>query len=279
MKAILRSTMLVLATTMPAINVAGAEPGPPAGTGGESVSSTLCAQSPDCVRLSARPEIAPAMKLAKAEFDRVIAAFKVDPAVIKSVLKGSQGFVVLPDIVKSGFIDAQIHGQGFLVFRLRNGHWGPPLMLEVDGTSVGPQMGTRISDALVVFKTKKSLKELLTGKPLKIVVTQAGSFLDEGSEAANQSSGIVSYIVSRGMVLGQSTGQVHVRLLDQANLKLYGKHLKAGEIFDVQQLGLRVPAPITMFVDHVNQRIDTLPPAKELKTGGSMSQPQAQPRK
>jgi lipid-binding SYLF domain-containing protein len=276
MKAILRSTMLVLAATMPATDVAGAEPGAATGTGGASVSSTLCAQSPDCVRLSARPEIATAMELAKAEFDRVIAAFQVDPTVIKSALKGSQGLAVLPDIVKSGFIDAQIHGQGFLVFRLRNGHWGPPLILEVDGTSIGPQMGTRISDALIVFKTKKSLQEVLTGKPLKIVVTQGGSFLYNGSEAANQSSGIVSYIVSRGMVLGQSTGEIHVRLLDQTNLKLYGKHLKAGELFDVEQLGLRVPAPITMFVDHMNERIDTLPPAKELKTGGPMPQPKPQ---
>jgi lipid-binding SYLF domain-containing protein len=217
------------------------------------------------------------MELAKAEFDRVISAFQVDPTVIKDALKGSQGIAVLPDIVKSGFIDAQIHGQGFLVFRLKNGHWGPPLILEVDGTSVGPQMGTRISDALVVFKTKESIKDLLTGKPLKIVVTQGGSFLYDGSQAADQSSGIVSYVVSRGMVLGQSTGQVHVRLLDQANLKLYGKHLKAGEIFDVEQVGLRVPAPIMMFADHVNQRVDALPPAKELKTGGPMPQPQTQP--
>jgi lipid-binding SYLF domain-containing protein len=278
MKAILQATMLVLAATMPAADVAGAEPGAAAQTGGASVSSTLCAQSPDCVRLSARPEIANAMELAKAEFDRVIAAFQVDPTVIKSALKESQGFAVLPDIVKSGFIDAQIHGQGFLVFRLRNGHWGPPLMLEVDGTSLGPQMGTRISDALVVFKTKKSLNELLTGKPMKVVVTQGDSFLYGGSEAADQPSGIVSYVVSRGMVLGQSTGEIHVRLRDQANLKLYGKHLKAGEIFEVEELGLRVPAPITMFVDHINERIDTLPPAKELKTGGPMPQPQAQPQ-
>jgi lipid-binding SYLF domain-containing protein len=268
MKAMLGSTLLVLATAMPTQDVAGAETKALPEVSGESPSATLCAQSPDCIRLSARPEIATAMKLAKEEFDRVITAFKVDPAVIKQALKGSQGLAVLPDIVKSGIIDAQIHGQGFLVFRLRNGHWGPPLMLEVDGTSYGPQMGMRVSDALIVFKTKQSIKELLTGRPLKIMVTQAGSTLSDSSEPANHSTGIVSYMVSRGMVLGQSTGEVHVRLLDQANLKLYGKHLKAGEIFDVEQMGLRVPAPIMMLIEHINQRVDTLPPANELKTGG-----------
>jgi lipid-binding SYLF domain-containing protein len=278
MNAVLRSAMLALATTLLATNVAGAEQGG-AAAGGPSPSETLCAQSADCVRLSARPDIAASMKMAKEEFDRVVAAFKVDPNKIKSALKDSQGIIVLPDIVKSGFINAQIYGQGFLAFRMKNGHWGPPLMLEVVGTSFGPQMGTRVSDALVVFNTKKSLKEVMTGKPLNVVVTQGGSFISDSTEAENKSAGIVSYVVSRGMVLGQSTDQIQVRLMDQANLKLYGKHLKGGDIFNVEHLGLRMPAPVTMFVDQLNHQIDTLPPASEVKTGDPRSQPKAQPQK
>ena len=131
---------------------------------------------------------------------------------------------------------------------------------------------------LVVFNTKKSVEQLLTGKPLNGVMSQRGFVLYGGSEPANQSSGIVTYIVNQGMVRLQKTDESHIRLLDQSNLKLYGKQLKAGEILklNVEHLGLRVPASVTMFVDHINKRIDALPAANEWKSGGPMSQPQPQ---
>jgi len=275
MSALLRFTMLVLATAILPTDVAGAEPGTSAGTGGASPSATLCAQSPDCVNLTATPEIASSMELAKAQFDQVFDVFKVDPAVIKKVLDHSQGFAVLPDLVKSGFNDAQIRGQGFLVYRLDNGHWGPPLFLKVHGTSVGP-LGQRRSDVLVVFNTKKSVEQLLTGKPPHGLMSQGGFVLYGGSEPANQSSGIVTYIVNQGMVRLQTTDELHIHLLDQTNLKLYGKQLKAGEILklNVEHLDPRVPAPVTMFVDHINKRIDALPSANEWKSGDPMPQPQ-----
>ncbi|HYP67799.1 MAG TPA: hypothetical protein VEP67_06035, partial [Thiobacillaceae bacterium] len=43
-------------------------------------------------------------------------------------------------------------------------------------------------------------------------------------------------------MLGQSTGEYHIRLLDQANLRPYGKRLKSGEIADIEHVGLHPPA-------------------------------------
>jgi len=275
MNAVLGSTMLVLSITILSTDVEGAEAGILAGTGGTSPSATLCAQSPDCVNLSTNPEIASSMELAKAQFDKVIDSFKVDPAAIKKVLDDSQGFVVLPDLLKSGFNDAKIRGQGFLVYRMENGHWGPPLFLKVDGTSVGP-LGQRSSDVLLVFKTHKSVEQLLSGRPLNGVMFQGGFIMYGGPEAANQSSGIITYIVNQGMAPDRTTDEVHIRLLDQANLQLYGKQLQVGEILNVEHLGQRVPAPVKMFVDHINNQIDALPAADEWKSGDPRPHPQPQ---
>lgn len=262
------SPMLVLAAALLATAVAAAEPETRAGNGGTYANTATCATSSDCVVASSNPQVATAMELAKAALDRVVAIYQVDPTKVKNLVKGSQGFAVLENLVKVGFIDAQIHGQGFLVYRQKNGRWGPPLMLEVYGTSVGPQIGMRVTDVLIVFKTKKSIQDLLTGQFLNGVVTPGGSYLYGRSDTANLPSGIVTYSLHRGLMLGQSTDEYHVRLLDQANLRLYGKPLKSGEIVDIERVGLRPPAPVEMFVDHVNTQLGEPAHQTDWKTGG-----------
>jgi lipid-binding SYLF domain-containing protein len=272
MNGLWESPMLALAAAMLATAVAAAEPEIQAGNGGTHASTAAGATSVAGAVASPNPQVATAMELAKAALDRVVAIYQVDPAWVKNLVKGSQGFAVLENLVKVGFIDAQIHGQGFLVYRQKNGRWGPPLMLEVYGTSVGPQIGMRVTDVLIVFKTKKSMQELLTGHFLHGLVTPGGSYLYGRADTANLPTGIVTYSLHRGLMLGQSTDEYHVRLLDQANMTLYGKPLKSGEIVDIERVGLRPPAPVEMFVDHVNTELGEPGHEVDWKTGGPMPQ-------
>ena len=264
------SPMLALAAAMLVTAAAAAEPGIQAGNGGTHTSTDACAPSPYGAIASPDPQVATAMELAKAALDRVVAIYQVDPTRVKNLVKGSAGFAVLENLVKVGFIDARIHGQGFLVYRQKNGRWGPPLMLEVYGTSVGPQIGMRVTDVLIVFKTKQSIQDLLTGHFLNGLVTPGGSYLYGRADTANLPTGIVTYSLHRGLMLGQSTDEYHVRLLDQANLRLYGKRLKSGEIINIEQVGLRVPAPVESLVQCVNSQVGEPAHQTDWKTGGPM---------
>jgi lipid-binding SYLF domain-containing protein len=208
------------------------------------------------------------MEMARAALDKVVANYQVDRGTIRNLVKGSQGFAVLQDLVKEGFIFAQIHGHGFLVYRQPDGRWGPPLMLEVSGISVGPQFGARISDVLIVFKTTESMQKLLTGQLPHGLVSPSGSVLYGNSDTASLPSGMVTYSLHRGLMLGQSVDEYHIRLLDQANLTLYGQPLKSGEIVDVNRVGLRLPAPVQMFVEHVNGQLGDTPHETEWNVGG-----------
>ena len=156
------SHMLFLVIATLATGSATAEPKTHAANGVTSASIAGGVTSADGVVARPNPQVATAMELAKAALDRVVTTYQVDPDKVKNLVKGSQGFAVLENLVKVGFVDAQIHGQGFLVYRQKNGRWGPPLMLEVYGTSVGPQIGMRVTDVLIVFKTRKSMQDLLT---------------------------------------------------------------------------------------------------------------------
>ena len=255
MNALWKLRMLVLATAMLATGGAGAQPEANAGNGEANAGSTDCVTSSNCVTASPKPEVNKAMEMARAALDKVVATYQVDRGTIKDLVKGSQGFAVLQDLVKEGFIFAQIHGHGFLVYRQVDGRWGPPLMLEVSGTSFGPQIGARVSDVLVVFKTAESIRVLLTGQMSHGLMTPSGSVLYGSADTASLPSGIATYSLHRGLMLGQSVDEYHLRLLDQANLTLYGEQLKSGEILDIKRVGLRLPAPVQMFVDHVNTQL------------------------
>jgi lipid-binding SYLF domain-containing protein len=262
------SPIIVLASAMLAAGVAAAEPDVSAGSGARHTGTADCASSRDCVSASPKPEVSQAMELARAALDKVVANYQVDRGKIRDLVKGSQGFAVLQDMVKVGFIFAQIQGHGFLVYRQSDGRWGPPLMLEVSGSSVGPQFGARISDVLIVFKTTDSMQMLLSGQLPHGLVSPSGSVLYGNSDTASLPSGMVTYSLHRGLMLGQSVDEYHIRLLDQANLTLYGQPLRSGEIVDIKRVGLRLPAPVQMFVDHVNGQMGDTPLETNWDVGG-----------
>jgi lipid-binding SYLF domain-containing protein len=255
MNAVWTSAMPVLTAAMLAAGAAAAEPQASVGNGARYARTADCVTSSDCVLASPKPEVNKAMEMARAALDKVVATYQVDQGTIKNLVKGSQGFAVLQDLVKEGFIFAQIHGHGFLVYRQADGRWGPPLMLEVSGVSFGPQFGARISDVLVVFKTTESIRKLLTGQLPHGLASPSGSVLYGNSDTANLPSGIVTYSLHRGFMLGQSVDEYHIRLLEQANLSLYGEPLNSGELVDIKRVGLRLPLPVQMFVEHVNGQL------------------------
>lgn len=117
MSAMWTSAMPVLAATILAAGAAAAEPQANAGNGARYAGPADCVASPDCVIASPKPEVNEAMEMARAALDKVVATYQVDRGTIKDLVKGSQGFAVLQDLVKEGFIFAQIHGHGFLVYR------------------------------------------------------------------------------------------------------------------------------------------------------------------
>lgn len=247
--------MALAATAMLSVGAAAAEPQANAGNGARSAGTPDCGTPSDCAIASPKPEMSKAMEMARAALDKVVATYPVERGTIRNLVKGSQGFAVLQDLVKEGFIFAKIHGHGFLVYRQADGRWGPPLMLEVSGTSFGPQFGARISDVLVVFKTAESMRMLLTGQLPHGLMSPSGSVLYGSSDTASLSSGIVTYSLHRGLMLGQSVDQYQVHLLEQANLTLYGVPLKSGEIVDILRASPRLPLPAQQFVDHVNAQL------------------------
>jgi lipid-binding SYLF domain-containing protein len=222
---------------------------PPPAT--SATTAPACPDGKDCAKPRPKREVSQAMAMTRAALDDVVARYQIDRRMLRDLVRGSKGVAVFTNLIKVGFLYTETHGQGFLVYRQADGRWGPPVMLEVVGRSFGPQIGARVSDVLVVFKSTESIIKLLTGQYAQGLLTPGVTGFTGATESSGPSADIVSYSLNRGLMLGQSVDEYHVRLLDQANMSLYDVPLKAGDIFNLTRFG-HIPGPVQDFVQHVN---------------------------
>lgn len=131
-----------------------------------------------------------------------------------SLVGDAYAFAIFPRVSKRGIVFARIEGRGVLVARDADGRWGLPVLLRLQGSSVGPQAGAASSDVLVVFRTRAALESLATK-------TRSGADVAPGGSAAT--GDIVSYHTRRGLVLGQSVDRTALFLDPEGNASLYGQ--------------------------------------------------------
>jgi lipid-binding SYLF domain-containing protein len=126
----------------------------------------------------------------------------------RALLHDAQGIAVVPGLIKGGFVVGVRHGRGIVVVKDDNGNWRAPSFITINGGSIGWQAGVQATDVVLVFKTKKSVQGLLSGK-FTIggdVSAAAGPVGREASASTDATlrAEIYSYSRSRGLFAGAS---------------------------------------------------------------------------
>lgn len=126
----------------------------------------------------------------------------------QSMLKDARGLVIIPNMVKGGFVVGVKHGKGVAVIKDESGAWRPPVFVSMTGGSVGWQAGLQATDVILVFRTQKSVQGLMSGK-FTIGADAAAAAGPVGRQAsaatdAQLKSEILSYSRSRGLFAGLS---------------------------------------------------------------------------
>ena len=73
----------------------------------------------------------------------------------------SRGVVVMPRVIKAGFIYGVEAGEAVLVARTADGGWGYPAFYNLAGTSYGLQIGVQDAETVLVIRTDKALDAIL----------------------------------------------------------------------------------------------------------------------
>lgn len=76
-------------------------------------------------------------------------------------LKTAWGVVVLPGVLRGGFIVAAEGGNGVMLARNDSGEWSPPAFYTLGGGSVGLQAGAMAAEMVLVARSRKAAEALI----------------------------------------------------------------------------------------------------------------------
>jgi lipid-binding SYLF domain-containing protein len=134
----------------------------------------------------------------------------------ESLLTDAEAVAIFPSVLKVGFVAGVERGRGVVTIRDADRNWGAPRFLTITAGSVGWQIGASATDLVLVFKTRKSVENLLEGK-FKIGADIAAAAGPVGRRAEAATDGqlqaeIYSYSRSRGLFAGASIDGAIIQL-------------------------------------------------------------------
>jgi lipid-binding SYLF domain-containing protein len=143
-----------------------------------------------------------------------------------SLLHNAKGVVIIPGLVKVGFVVGGQRAKASVMVKESDGNWRAPMFLTLTGGSLGWQVGAQSSDIVLVFKSQKSVEGLLTGKfTLGADAAVAAGPVGRRAAAATDSelkAEIYSYSRSRGLFAGISIDGSVLEIDERANAAYYG---------------------------------------------------------
>jgi lipid-binding SYLF domain-containing protein len=143
------------------------------------------------------------------------------------LLARAEGIAIIPGMVRASFFMGARFGKGVLMVRGKNGQWGNPVLININGGSFGLQIGLQSTDLVLVFRRSRALemkakRNVILGTDVSIVAGTLGLDMDETTES-DLNAEIYSFSRSTGLNVGFALQGATLRLDDAATAALYGK--------------------------------------------------------
>jgi lipid-binding SYLF domain-containing protein len=151
-----------------------------------------------------------------------------DKGIPEEVLSSAKCILVVPDLIKGGFIFGGKHGRGIASCRTATG-WSAPAFVSVGGGSWGLQIGVEGVDLVMLVMNDKGLQHLLSSK---FQLTGEGS-VAAGPVGRHASAGtdwkmnteMLTYSRSKGVFAGLTLEGAVVQQDDDSTIAIYNKKI------------------------------------------------------
>ena len=151
-----------------------------------------------------------------------------DKGVPEEVLSGAKCIVVVPNLIKGGFIFGGKHGRGVASCRTSEG-WSAPAFISVGGGSWGLQIGIEDIDLVMLVMNDRGLQHQLSSK---FALTGEGS-VAAGPVGRHASAGtdwklnteMLTYSRSKGVFAGLTLEGAVVEQDNDSTVAIYGKDM------------------------------------------------------
>src|SRR5271166_1518379 len=176
-----------------------------------------------------------------------------DKGIPEEVLSGAKCIVVVPDLIKGGFVFGGKHGRGVATCRTAEG-WSAPAFVSVGGGSWGLQIGIEDVDLVMLVMNDQGLQHLLSSK---FELTGEGS-VAAGPVGRHASAGtdwkmnteMLTYSRSKGVFAGLTLEGAVVEQDNDSTHAIYGKHMTFRNILSGK---VSTPASADAFLKAVSE--------------------------
>jgi SH3 domain-containing YSC84-like protein 1 len=139
-------------------------------------------------------------------------------------LKDAKGLLIVPNLLKAGFILGGSGGSGVLVARdAKTGEWSQPAFYTVGSVSFGLQIGGESAEVIMMIRTQKAMDALFTtefklGGDASVAAGPVG-----GGTTAAVKADLVSFAKAKGLFAGLNLEGSVIKVSDDSNKAYYGK--------------------------------------------------------
>ncbi|MFZ2869694.1 lipid-binding SYLF domain-containing protein [Zavarzinia sp.] len=154
---------------------------------------------------------------------------------MRAYLARSVGCLIVPQLLKAGFIIGGSGGDGVLVGRRKtDGSWSAPAFYTLAAGSVGLQIGAQASEVVLVINNERGLEaifkdEMKLGADASIAVGPVGSGV-EAAMTTNFRADIYSYARAKGLFAGASLEGAGILSATSWNKAYYGRAVNPRDI-------------------------------------------------
>jgi lipid-binding SYLF domain-containing protein len=161
-------------------------------------------------------------------------SFVADPemAWLRVHLKDVKGVLIVPELIKGGFIVGGSGGSGVLLARdAETGEWTGPAFYSMGAASLGLLIGGQKSELVLLVMTRRALESLYSssvklGGDFSVAVGPVGA----GVAAQSVRADMVSLARAKGAYGGISVDGAVVKVSDAGNSAYYGKSVRPVDI-------------------------------------------------
>ena len=153
-------------------------------------------------------------------------SFMTDPNLswLKENMPAAKGLVIVPSLLKAGFIFGGSGGSGVLVVPdAKTGKWSDPAFYTIGSVSFGLQIGGEAAEVVMYLRTQKAVDSMLSssvklGGDTSVTVGPVGA-----GAKSNVMADIFSFSRSKGAFAGLALDGSVVKTRDEWNKNYYGK--------------------------------------------------------
>jgi lipid-binding SYLF domain-containing protein len=151
-----------------------------------------------------------------------------DKGIPEEVMSNAECILVVPNMIKGGFIFGGKHGRGVATCRTAGG-WSAPAFVSIGGGSAGFQIGLEGVDLVMLIMNDQGFQHLLSSK---FELTGEGS-VAAGPVGRHASAGtdwkmnteVLTYSRSKGVFAGLTLEGAVVQQDNDSTRAIYGKHM------------------------------------------------------